>query len=106
MNNIAPSDLNIASLVERVSNGGLKEIILALSPNMEGDTTCFYIYRKLAHYSIQVTTIAGGIAFGDELESADEVTLARSIINRIAFVRQTWESNSEWNKIINIYFNL
>ncbi len=88
MNNISPTDLNISSLVERVANGEIKEIILALSPNMEGDTTCFYIYRKLAEYPIKVTTIARGIAFGDELEYADEVTLGRSIINRIAFDKQ------------------
>lgn len=85
MNSISPSDLTISSLVERVANGSVKEVILALSPNMEGDTTCFYIYRKLADMPVTITTIARGIAFGDELEYADEVTLGRSIVNRVSF---------------------
>ncbi len=85
MNGIGPSDLEIASLVERVKNGAIEEIILALSPNMEGDTTAFYIYRKLADYDVKITTIARGVAVGDELEFADEITLGRSIRNRVAF---------------------
>lgn len=85
MNGIGPADLEIASLVDRVAAGGVEEVILALSPNMEGDTTAFYIYRKLADYSVAVTTIARGVAVGDELEFADEVTLGRSIRNRVAF---------------------
>ncbi len=85
MNGIGPADLEIASLVDRVAAGGVEEVILALSPNMEGDTTAFYIYRKLADYNVAVTTIARGVAVGDELEFADEVTLGRSIRNRVAF---------------------
>lgn len=85
MNGIGPNDLEIKSLVERVKEGNLKEIILALNPNMEGDTTCFYIYRKLADFNIKITTIARGVAIGDELEYADEITLGRSILNRINY---------------------
>ena len=85
MNGIGPADLEIASLVDRVAAGGVEEVILALSPNMEGDTTAFYIYRKLADYNVAVTTIARGVAVGDELEFADEVTLGRSLRNRVAF---------------------
>jgi len=82
MDGIAPSDLQIESLVERVKNGNIQEIILALSATMEGDTTNFYIFRKLAPYNIKITTIARGVSIGDELEYADEVTLGRSILNR------------------------
>ena len=85
MNGISPNDLEIASLVERVEKNNIKEVILALSPNMEGDTTCFYIYRKLAHLPVTVTTIARGVAVGDDLEYADEITLGRSILNRITY---------------------
>ncbi len=85
MNGISPSDLEIASLIERVEKNNIKEVILALSPNMEGDTTCFYIYRKLAHLPVAVTTIARGVAVGDDLEYADEITLGRSILNRITY---------------------
>lgn len=85
MDGIGPHDLNIESLVERVRQGGIKEVILALSTTMEGDTTNFYIFRKLAPYNIRTTTIARGIAVGDELEYADEITLGRSIINRVEF---------------------
>ena len=86
MDGIGPSDLQIDSLVERVKSGVVKEIILALSPTMEGDTTNFYIFRKLAPYpDVKVTLIARGIAMGDELEYADEVTLGRSIANRTVF---------------------
>ena len=85
MNGISPNDLEISSLVERVEQGDIKEVILALSPNMEGDTTCFYIYRKLAHLPVAVTTIARGVAVGDDLEYADEITLGRSILNRITY---------------------
>ena len=85
MNSIAPSDLSIASLIERAAHTDIKEIILALSPNMEGDTTCFYLYRKLADVDINITTIARGIAFGDDLEYADEIPLGRSILNRVIF---------------------
>jgi len=85
MDGISPSDLNIRSLVERVQAGGIKEVILALSPTMEGDTTNFYIYKKLADSGVAITTIARGIAIGDELEYADEITLGRSILNRTPF---------------------
>ena len=85
MNGISPADLEIASLVERVEKNNIKEVILALSPNMEGDTTCFYIYRKLAQLPVAVTTIARGVAVGDDLEYADEITLGRSILNRITY---------------------
>ena len=85
MDGISPSDLNIQSLVERVRSGGVNEVILALSPTMEGDTTNFYIYKKLAGSDVAITTIARGIAIGDELEYADEITLGRSILNRTPF---------------------
>lgn len=85
MDGIGPSDLEINSLVSRVAEGGVKEVILALSPTMEGDTTNFYIFRKLASYDVRLTVIARGIAVGDELEYADEVTLGRSILNRTLF---------------------
>lgn len=85
INGIGPSDLEIDSLVNRVEKGDIKEIVLALNPNMEGDTTGFYLFRKLAPYDVKVTTIARGISFGDDLEYADEVTLGRSILNRIDF---------------------
>ncbi|HMM02067.1 MAG: recombination mediator RecR [Dysgonomonas sp.] len=82
---IGPADLEIESLVKRVSQGNINEIILALSTTMEGDTTNFYIYKKLAPYNIKVSMIARGISIGDEIEYADEVTLGRSILNRTLF---------------------
>jgi recombination protein RecR len=86
MDGIGPSDLEIDSLVERVGKGGVKEVILALSSTMEGDTTNFYIFRKLAPFSdVKISIIARGIPVGDELEYADEVTLGRSILNRTPF---------------------
>jgi len=85
MDGIGPSDLEIESLVKRVTEEQVKEVILALSTTMEGDTTNFYIFRKLAPLNIKITTIARGIAIGDELEYADEVTLGRSILNRVEF---------------------
>lgn len=85
MDGIGPSDLQIDSLVERVKTGEVKEIILALSSTMEGDTTNFYISRKLSGYDVKLTIIARGISIGDELEYTDEVTLGRSIVNRVAF---------------------
>ena len=85
MDGIGPGDLEIDSLVKRVSEGGVKEVILALSPTMEGDTTNFYIFRKLAGYDVKMSVIARGISVGDELEYADEVTLGRSILNRTPF---------------------
>ena len=85
MDGIGPSDLEIESLVQRVKDDNVKEVILALSTTMEGDTTNFYIFRKLTPLNIKITTIARGIAIGDELEYADEVTLGRSILNRVEF---------------------
>lgn len=82
---IGPGDLQIDSLVDRISRGGVEEVILALSTTMEGDTTNFYIYKKLASFDIKVTMIARGISIGDEIEYADEITLGRSIINRTLF---------------------
>ena len=85
MDGIGPSDLEIESLVQRVSENDVKEVILALSSTMEGDTTNFYIFRKLAPTAVDVSIIARGIAVGNELEYTDEVTLGRSIINRTPF---------------------
>ena len=85
MDGIGPSDLQIESLVDRVKSGEVKEVILALSSTMEGDTTNFYIFRKLAPYDVKMSVIARGISIGDELEYTDEVTLGRSIVNRTIF---------------------
>ena len=85
MDGIGPSDLQIASLVERVHQGDVREVILALSPTMEGDTTNFYLYRKLADTDVKITVIARGVAQNDELQYTDEVTLGRSIVNRTPF---------------------
>jgi recombination protein RecR len=85
MDGIGPGDIEIDSLVARVAGGGISEVILALSPTMEGDTTNFYIFRKLAPYDVKVSIIARGIAVGNELEYTDEVTLGRSILNRTPF---------------------
>lgn len=85
MDGIGPNDLQIDSLVERVAGGEVKEVILALSTTMEGDTTNFFIYRKLTPYQVKVSVIARGVSIGDEIEYADEVTLGRSILNRTSF---------------------
>lgn len=85
MDGIGPSDIEIASLVERVEAGGIQEVILALSSTMEGDTTNFYISRKLEGTGVKLSIIARGISVGDELEYTDEVTLGRSILNRTPF---------------------
>jgi len=82
---IGPEDINVATLVERVKTDHVREVIMALSPTIEGDTTIFYITRQLQPYGVRVTTIARGIAFGGELEYADELTLARSIANRLPY---------------------
>ena len=87
MDGIGPSDIEIDSLVKRVAEGGVKEVIFALSSTMEGDTTNFYISRKLADYPVTLSIIARGISVGDELEYTDEVTLGRSILNRTPFER-------------------
>jgi recombination protein RecR len=85
MDGIGPGDLTIEPLVKKASEGLIKEVVLALSTTMEGDTTGFYLYKKLNGYGIDITAIARGIAFGDELEYADEITLGRSIANRIPY---------------------
>ncbi len=85
MDGIGPNDLTIHSLIEKVKSGSVKEIIFALSSTMEGDTTNFYIFKQIEPYNIVTTTIARGISVGDELEYADEITLGRSILNRIPF---------------------
>jgi len=82
---VGPSQLNIVTLIDKVKAGGIKELIFALSSTMEGDTTNFYIYRQIKDYNIITSAIARGIAVGDELEFADEVTLGRSIIHRVPF---------------------
>jgi recombination protein RecR len=80
---IGPDQLNVHSLVERAQLAGIDEIIMALSPTIEGDTTIYYLSKKLKEFPVKITTIARGIAFGGELEYADEMTLARSISNRL-----------------------
>lgn len=87
MNGIGPSDLKIDSLISRVAqaNGAIKEIILALSPTMEGDTTAFYLNKKLKDYSVKITSIARGVPVGGNLEYTDEITLGRSIAGRTLF---------------------
>ena len=85
MEGIGPNDIKIPELIERANNTQPKEIIMALSTTMEGDATNFYIYKKLSHLDINVTTIARGIGIGDEIEYTDELTLGRSLLNRIPF---------------------
>ena len=82
MDGIGPSDIELASLISRVEEGEIKEVILALSPTMEGDTTNFYISRRLAHLDLKISVIARGVSVGDGLEYTDEVTLGRSILGR------------------------
>ncbi len=85
MDGVGPGDLEIDSLVSRVASGEVREVVLALSTTMEGDTTNFFIYRKLSPYGVKVTVIARGVSIGDEIEYADEITLGRSIVNRTGF---------------------
>lgn len=85
LDGIGPSDIEIASLVERVAAGGVTEVILALSPTLEGDTTNFFVSKKLRRYHVNITVIARGISVGNELEYADEVTLGRSILKRTPY---------------------
>ena len=85
MDGIGPGDIEADSLVDRISTGDVKEVILALSSTMEGDTTNFYISRKLVQYDVKLSVIARGISVGDELEYTDEITLGRSILNRTPF---------------------
>ncbi len=82
---VGPSQLNISTLVEKVKSGSVEEIIFALSSTMEGDTTNFYVFKQLKDFNVKTSTIARGIAVGDELEYADEVTLGRSIVQRVPF---------------------
>lgn len=85
MDGIGPADLRIADLEQRVASGDISEVILALSTTMEGDTTNFYLYRRLSPYNVTVSTLSRGVAIGDELEYTDEITLGRSIVNRTPF---------------------
>ncbi len=88
MDGIGPSDLNIDPLEEKVKAGNISEVIFALSTTMEGDTTNYYIYRRLMPYNIKITSLSRGVAIGDELEYTDEITLGRSIVNRMPFELQ------------------
>lgn len=87
MDGIGPSDLNIDKLIHRMKEEEVKEVVLALSATMEGDTTIFYLYKKLKDFNISISTIARGIAFGGELEYVDEITLGRSIATRVPYER-------------------
>lgn len=85
MDGIGPDQLEIESLVERIANGGVKEVILALSATMEGETTNFYIYRRLGTLPVKITQLARGVSVGNEIEYTDEITLGRSLLNRTLF---------------------
>jgi len=85
MDGIGPSDLEIDSLLKRVEEGGIREVIFALSTTMEGDSTNFYLFKKLKNSNIRITTLARGVSVGDELEFTDELTLGRSIVNRLLY---------------------
>jgi len=85
MDGVGPADLEIASLINRVESGEIIEVILALSTTMEGDTTNFYIFRKLKDIEVKVSTLARGVSIGDELEYTDEITLGRSLVNRVPY---------------------
>jgi len=87
MEGIGPNDLNIAKLIERIQTEEIKEIILALPATVEGDTTNYYIYKLVKNFDVKVTVIARGVAIGDELEYTDEITLGKSIVNRLPFER-------------------
>ncbi|MDE6522057.1 MAG: recombination mediator RecR [Muribaculaceae bacterium] len=82
---VSPSDLEIQSLIDRVASGKIKEVILALSPTMEGDTTNFYISRKLAPFDTEISMLARGVSIGNDLEFTDELTLGRSLVNRVPY---------------------
>ena len=85
---VGPESLEINSLVQRVAEGDIKEVILALSATMEGDTTCFYLYKQLTPYGVKITQIARGVSVGNEIEYTDEVTLGRSLLSRTLFTDQ------------------
>ncbi|MDR2651942.1 MAG: recombination mediator RecR [Prevotellaceae bacterium] len=87
MDGIAPSDLNVDLLVQRIKNGSVKEILLALNTTMEGETTCYYLHKKISGLNVEITTLARGVNFGDELEYTDELTLGKSILNRQPFIK-------------------
>jgi recombination protein RecR len=89
LDGIGPSDLNIDTLINRMRSTEIKEVIMALSTTMEGDTTNFYLYKRLKEFNVIVSTIARGVSIGDELEYADEITLGRSITNRIPYESAT-----------------
>ena len=90
MDGVGPADLEIDSLVQRVKSGEVKEVIFALSPTMEGDTTNYYIFRKLENTGVKMSVLSRGISVGDELEYADEATLGRSLMNRMPFTGKTF----------------
>jgi recombination protein RecR len=85
MDGIGPADLEIDSLLKRIENGEIDEVIFALSTTMEGDSTNFYIFKKIKRDHVKITTLARGVSIGDEIEYTDEVTLGRSIVNRMLF---------------------
>src|SRR6056297_156647 len=85
MDGIGPNDLNIETLAQKIEEGSAREVILALSTTMEGDTTNYYLYKKFKNFPVKITTIARGVSIGDDLEYADEITLGRSIVNRTLF---------------------
>ena len=85
MNGIGPSDLNIPSLIQKIEAGDVKEVIFALSSTIEGDTTNFYLYKKINPFGIEISTLSRGVSVGTELQYADGITLGRSIINRLPF---------------------
>ncbi|MDR2293537.1 MAG: recombination mediator RecR [Prevotellaceae bacterium] len=87
MNGVAPSDLNVDLLVQRIKNENIKEILFALNTTMEGETTCYYLHKKISMFDVEITTLARGINFGDELEYTDELTLGKSILNRQPFIK-------------------
>lgn len=89
LDGIGPDQLEIDSLIDRASNGEIKEIILALSATMEGDTTCFYIFRRLGTLPVKVSQLARGMSVGNEIEYTDEITLGRSLLNRTEFISQS-----------------
>lgn len=94
LDGVGPEALTVSGLVERVREGGITEVIMAISPTIEGDTTIFYLSKKLKEFPVTLTTIARGIAFGGELEYADEMTLARSLTNRLPLERYVTNGKS------------
>jgi recombination protein RecR len=85
MEGIGPADIKVDGLVNKIADGYVKEVIMALSPTLEGDTTNFYIFKKINRFPVVISVIARGVAFGDDLEYADEITLGRAILNRTKF---------------------